>query len=502
MNFNIKKNEIILNIELRKFNVLPFFNEAPEDLIVFLELFIQDETVELTEDYRNQIKLYVDKMGDEWTDSLRDYLDTLLKEYKFSFTSHSAIEKIVKTFILLNRQGIELSTFDLICAKFSNIELRRLIELSGEEEMSGYSLRQSKIVDIKNIIDRLDIRNKYNEINSHYLSLFTQTIAIYYHLNIKNDCINNLNSDVIKSEYIFKIDNNLFTDEDINYIINIFNSILLFLNLNCAVRKISKISNYLSLIPIISNVIDKNINLIEDVHKLTIIRKNYFHKLLYGYYDKDQSQMCIQDSIKLHKLLNNDTLAITEFNQELEKILHNDFLNKKKLTHENLNPSDAPKESAVSSILSFIESFTDYGNYIDFKSNKVIIDYDTEIQIHHIVPIGDVTHSCVRKKNEHLVNSVLNKTVISKEANRGLSDMKIERYLNEILNNVQVCGLLRTGHLLPADLTSGTYKVDYIRANLTSGMEFTQSEKNLLMLYNLRFNLLLDKIQSCLSLLQ
>jgi hypothetical protein len=278
-----------------------------------------------------------------------------------------------------------------------------------------------------------------------------------------------------------------------------------FLHINCGIRKISHIDNNLSLIPIISNVIVNNINFnttdISVINKLERIRKNYFQKLLLGYYDKDQSQNCIQDSILLNLILNKNSQAISDYNSSLITVLKNDFLNERKLTHEDFDKYNVPKESAVNSILAFIESYTEYGSFLDFSAEQYSINYSDEIHIHHIMPIGSLTDPCVRKNKQHLVNSVLNKTRITVKANLKLKKMDVKDYMDKILTNTQFHAILFQNHLLSENLIKPAHYVKELRPNPPKGSDLTEPEKILVNLYKERYVLLYKNIQNYLKII-
>jgi hypothetical protein len=113
-------------------------------------------------------------------------------------------------------------------------------------------------------------------------------------------------------------------------------------------------------------------------------------------------------------------------------------------------PPSAIKKGILQHILSekpkdFI--FNNRQNVDRLKVWEVARD-DIKLEIHHIIPLGNATKIgqssiAIRKNKEHILNSPLNCTCISQEANRTIRDLPPTIYLNYLQQSTLY------GHAIP-----------------------------------------------------
>jgi hypothetical protein len=390
----------------------------------------------------NKKKLFtvINDIADDWATALRDYLYDLLTSYQQSITYIGEINKIVEAFYVINTTGSPLTTFDLLCARINHLEIREIINQKIKDKFEiliGKNKTKVKVCPSTqfNIVD-----TKNGEIKKQYFQYFTQVFSLYYFLKLKGTPLEKLTADHIKAEYTLSIDSKHIVEDVIKDCCSILNKVLMYIYTNCATRSLNKITNDLALIPIFCAVI-KNNNILNQQGEL--IKKFYFQRLLLGIYNSNQNKNCITDSKLLEAILLEQNKVkfptIEKFNTVTRTaILRNDFLNLANLNHWDKN--NLANGSGISNILFAIESFSKIG-LLDFNKNSVYIEYNDKIEIHHIIPIGTLNKTYsenydkkIRNIKHHRINSVLNKTTITKEANATIGALTVSDY-KKIFNN-------------------------------------------------------------------
>lgn len=427
-----------------------------------------------------------------WTENVRDYFSSFLQNYNQSIIEIKNTNKIVEAFYIINTTGSKLTTFDLLCAKINSIDLRGTINESIEVKYKT-KLRNGDNHSISTK-DILKIWNKKDGINHKYYQIFSQALGLYYFLKIKNKTIQVLSADDIKSDRILSIDPNDIDITVINNVAEIVDRTLIFLATQCSLRSISKITNDLALIPIMCAVITTNrFNWNKSNEILLIIKKFYFQRLLIGNYNTNQNNNCIADSKLLAAIISENSpkkLRIRnttdDYNLEIEtQLFKNEFLKKGKICH--FDPNDIPNKSAVSNILYFLESFTiNNSGLTDFTLQTKYISYKDDVDIHHIIPIGSLANKYsaeyqkddIRKNPAHRMNSVMNKTIITKVTNQKIGNSTVAQYTANI-QNPEIIG----SHLLTNDFKDSIAVIPKKISN-----PLTQDEEKLKILFETRFD--------------
>ena len=464
-------------------------NQNPTDELI--KILIQNNPNSKFENYNTErefCEIELTKLVNNWVDKIRDYFSNFLEHYEQSIVELNNIDKIVEAFYIINTSGVKLTTFDLLCAKLNKLKLRALIEnelqIEHQTKLRDNSKLKIKASSILQIIDsKKDIKDKYYQ-------FFTQACGLYYILITKQQTIDTLSPDDIKSQKILNINFNQINEVDIKQIASIVNKTFIFLATQCALRSIDKITNDLALISIFSLGL-KNPTIFDKKNDLDLIKKFYFQRLLLGIYNSNQNTNCIDDC----KLLNNiykesknpkKPKPYTKlFNEAVQyKILRNDFI-----CFENVNNWDKNNlvnQSGKVNLLYFIEAFTiNTSGLADFCTPTTYIKYFEQVEIHHVIPIGSIKNNYLEayKSNSrlkhHRINSVLNLATIKKETNRKISDLTVEKYMSHITNP----GIFGS-HLLDDKFKT---RIDAIPENVTTPV-LTLDEKTLLELYEIRFN--------------
>ncbi len=390
----------------------------------------------------NKKKLFevINDIADDWATALRDYLYDLLTSYQQSITYIGEINKIVEAFYVINTTGSKLTTFDLLCARINHLEIREIINQKIKDKFEILIGKTKTKVKVCPSTEFYIVDTKDGEIKNQYFQYFTQVFSLYYFLKLKGTPLEKLTADHIKAEYTLSIDSKQIVEDVIRDCCSILNKVLMYIYTNCATRSLNKITNELALIPIFCAVI-KNNNILNQQGEL--IKKFYFQRLLLGIYNSNQNKNCITDSKLLEAILLEQNKVkfptIEKFNTVTRTaILQNDFLKLEKLNHWDKN--NLANGSGISNILFAIESFSKIG-LLDFNKNSVYIKYNDKIEIHHIIPIGTLSKTYsenydkkIRNIKHHRINSILNKTTITKGANATIGALTVSDY-KKIFNN-------------------------------------------------------------------
>ena len=441
---------------------------------------------------RTECEIKLAKLTNKWVDVVRDYFFNFLDYYEQSIVKLNDIDKIVEAFYIINTSGVKLTTFDLLCAKLNKLQLRNLIEINLQSEHNVLLRDNTHKKILTNSI--LKIVDSKKEINEKYYQYFTQVFGLHHKLITKNNEINSLTPDDIKSQTVLNINFDLINEVDIQKITDTINRTLIFLATYCGLRSLDKITNELALIPLFSLAL-KHPTIFDKKNELELIKKFYFQRLLLGIYNSNQNANCIEDSkflMSIYKESKNrkSSKPKTElFNKLVEdEIFRNDFIKFDNINHWDKN--NLANKSAKANILYFIEAFTaNSAGLADFCAPTDYIKYTDDIEIHHVIPIGSVSskfnevYKNYRRLKHHRINSVLNLAIIKKDTNKKISDATVQKYMDRITNP----GIFGS-HLLD----------DKFKAHINSIPEdvtkptLTKDEQTLYDLYEIRFKNIRD----------
>ena len=289
------------------------------DIDILNDLLLSDNGPKLLEDWRQA-----------WLSQVTGYFDQLLTKTQM-FLEIEQHSKVIDAFEYLNKAGTRLTTFDLFCAKFSNLGLRHsLVELA-----------QNDFVEIMkdNVVKKLFYRDlsivSENEIDVHYANLYMQTVAMCFFYD-NNTGHRELTTGVLKSDYIFKEVNNI----DRDFILRaarIMNNAIAFFQLNFGFQGMADLPNKLSILPLIWLSIQKNTSFLSNKDN-DIVRAHYYVSIFSGKFDSHQNINSVNESINLVKLINRDHCCPKRFSSITNFVDFTD-LNRCKNAFFNFDPS-------------------------------------------------------------------------------------------------------------------------------------------------------------------
>lgn len=415
----------------------------------------------------------------KWSSKLEDFLSTSINQYDIKQIELKDISKAIATFGYINREGTKLSTFDLLCAKAEDFDLRGKIIEQSLKKFHFFKRGTWEPTEEYKLYNEFGFLKKSKTIEAVYSDYLFQCFNLIH----AHDNSRELSTNVLKQKYALDNMNKDFLSS--NYI-KATGAIFYagaILNEFCGHDVAQRITNKLAVIPLL--------NVLIQIPELTtpIIKKLiafYWIKLFTGNYNSHQNKNSIDDCKELSSW-------IIDGNQEI-KIRLLDLLDKKVLnkpefaTFEMLsNPKSDDKfgyvnKSVSANIFYYILSRGSEVEDWHPSENSVKLNKETIINIHHIIPLASATTigqgtKQYRNKNNHILDATLNKTPISESANKLISSFTLSEY------GEKLSSFAKNDHMI-TDAWS-TYKYSN-----------NSDPSELLSLYKSRYDLLLHSIKT------
>ncbi len=420
-------------------NTFGFGNNTPDDIADLYDEAISNEIFDES--------LFIDKWAElkaVWIKDFRDELNSLTKRKMAIIHLHrDEVNRAVAIFEAINRGGEPLSVYDLVVAKSArdqsvknlssriietlskNIEIKEVLNERYFNEISvdGEALWCPEVMGV----------TTGNEPSKLFKELFVNTLSLL--VNVK------VNEEECKVEHIKKEKILSLTSDDVNkYCERAITAViraLAFLQFRCGIVS-AKNTPYKLMIVVMSFYLDDDAiwNSKSNLNKLEYW---YWTSLFGGAYFFRQNERCRDDIINLKPLI--DT-GENKFSKEYNKILNvEDYVTKDILLRrdENIEPEQGTVKKAI---LSYILSqcpkdFIKKDNEFLILSPWNISNETIPVEIHHVIPLGNATKlgestGKLRKDQKHTLNSTMNLSYISKEANRQIRDKSPNDYLRHI----------------------------------------------------------------------
>ena len=432
-------------------------------------------------DFKSNIDTLVTDMKDNWVFNTQDFLRGIIKTEQFVIYLED-ISKVSEAFNYLNRGGLRLSNFDLFCSRFSNLGIRtKTIDFASNYSTIINKDRLGRIInlsDVNVLINSSELEPNYGEFLVHVFSLY------HYHQLSPNTI--KFDDAVLKSKYSLDQVTNI-TGQIISNCQDVANKIAAFIYLNFGFKGIDKIPNKLALIPIAWLMVSRDVDLENDAH-VNLICAHYYTTVFCLYYDSHQNENCATAAKELISLFDRDAVTVDKYKRMVQEIFAN-YLKKETLL---LQSDDYISKSVELNLFNFYLC-REYRGIVDFTTALDRINHASEREIHHIIPLSSSTKikqstKELRKEKYHRLNSMLNKTPISKNANRQLSDMAVTNYFTQLSS---VFSSIKEGHLIP-----DAYKTFQLNGVLSSS--YNPNDPNHMKLdelYTLRYNDLKSKTE-------
>lgn len=403
--------------------------------LYFRDFASEIEIEDLIEEFEGRKNNLKSDLSMKWKTKIINFLDKIIdQEVSIIEIEKNEISRGIAIFETINKGGTPLDNYDLIVAKAAkNSKLESLTQRIKKIIEEGidlpYYLDQKKWNGLK-----FGIIEGQEELNKRFKNQYLNLLSIFAH--VKDPLT--LKLDHIKRDKIFEIsteDINSYTEKTIVSLLRA----LAFANYRLGVVKLGNISFELMLLPIAYILSDEN-NW-NDKKVLDKLEYWYWTSIFIGRFRERQNIRSVEDLKTLHKWINlndlNDAKVKELLEENIDKVLDvKDYSDLETLLNDSKTPSPVSRN-----LLGYILSLEPYDLLPGCHSERLktfeITDNSRDLEDHHLIPLGTGTKygelsSKIRNDRNHILNSILNRVLISKEANRQIRDMSFDRYMNEV----------------------------------------------------------------------
>ena len=399
-------------------------------------------------DKKQAFEKALDARSKIWATQMKEYLSSCINAI---FLDQIVVEssqraRAIDIYENLNRGGVCLNTFDLIMARVAKVNKENFSGRMRKLMMSEKNYPEKVLPDKMRVILSSKIQNRTynatentdcyntskNEMNAKYVDIFLDVLSIYSY-------VPDLRPDAIKLDYIKKWFILNLKPEQINQncdkTITAIDRAMFFLQTRCGIRTLQEVNYALVVVLIAVVFLEDEYFYDRDVHDL--LEGWYWSVLFSGEYDKDQNTTFISNLKNMLKTVKKQSKA--DWIESIKKNVFSmtNFSEKSLLLMDKVSEDRYPKRVMTSFVCQYMLAQT----YPDmFDANKTVSVFCSDaatLEAHHVIPlgaakkVGEVTAD-LRKDPKHICNSPLNFVLITKEANKIISDDALDVYAKKI----------------------------------------------------------------------
>lgn len=444
---------------------------------------VEDDIEELVKnDDTNAIDQAWIELKVRWVRSVSEYLEGITsRKIPIILLPSSEISRAVAIFEAINKGGTPLSVYDLVVAKaaknseIDNLsnrickKLRDKIDIPDHlnSKFTSSSLSNRWSCENMQVIDN-------NEPARFVQDWYLNILSLIVYLKEKDSSANTSDSiyrvEYIKRERILELSSeeiNQYTDRAVASLVRAF----AFVHFRCGVMKVNSVP-YRLMVLVIAYFLDDENNW-NDKIIIDQLEHWYWCSLFGGGYHYRQNETCIEDVENLSIFFEKGENKFQKRAADVLNIVG--YANKDMLLRKNEEVEGASvREGILQYILS--KSPVDFLNDDQKITTWGVTDGKLDVEVHHLIPLADATtidssSSKIRKDKSHILNSALNLTYISKNANRKIRDKVLVDYFDYIDSMSTI------GHCVPSvDKLKNDYGEDYYESFLTDRFEFISRE--------------------------
>jgi hypothetical protein len=410
----------------------------------------------------NNFAKILKKMRESWVSNFSQYINLCISDLKFYEITvlESERERAIDIYENLNMGGKSLTTFDLIVAKVARNGDQNFIDqiigvldsdisVDSNHDLYKY-FAENKTSDL---IENLKIY-KNKDLNSAFQNVLMNLLVINNRLTFTD--FKNLTLNDIKKDKILKLTPEYISNNYSCCVIGIKRA-LLFMNHDLGISKIEDVL-YEHVLLNLALILQKDV-LWNDNNVLRKLELWYWIILFSGSYDRDQSNQMLKDLKFLNNYICESKDVLDELMSKVGNIFSEHYFTKQSIIlMQETKINSFPKKVVQNMILQYILSKkpTDILT-VDQTEVKNLTSYNgMALEKHHLIPLSGVTKfgestKIIRKDKEHLLNSPINFTLISKEANKKISSSGLHEYYTKISHTSY------KNHILPTGVNTDLY---------------------------------------------
>ena len=425
-------------------------------------------TVISDDNIRERVKDTIFRKSIKWQNDISSFLKSLLeRNIPIISLDQDETERATAIFEAVNRGGATLSVFDLVVAKsaqgtsVNNLSEKIRHEMESEFEVPEFlneTYSKDSIKTNQKVLfsaAEMDVTKDaipVNNIKDWFVNILSLISYTKIKANIKPK-VEHIKKEKILGMGVTDIEQG--NDRAIRGILRA----LAFLQIRCGISSIKNLSYRLMVVVLAYHLEDDAVW--KDKRKVNILEYWYWVSLFSGAYDTRQNERCERDLNEVSEALEN--LSIKPFQRNRDKVFNAPgYSDKATLLRTNISDTKETEPSSVrESVLQFILSGVpqDFVEIKDDEGEDIKKELSAwkkaqglvSIEIHHIIPLKENTplsesSSLLRKDKFHYLNSVLNLTPISKEANSYIGHRTPDDYLKMIPRSASY------GHFIPTTI--------------------------------------------------
>ncbi|NFH80193.1 hypothetical protein FDA09_00585 [Clostridium botulinum] len=468
----------IIGIEEKASSTLHYkaLKKIAQDRVAELKALVEDNKLDINsilDDYDEEnLEEAWNGLSNDWVNDIMVFLSNISeKEIPIIQLVKDEMSRAIYTFERVNKGGTALSTYDLVVAKAAyNKDLDsltdRIIDIINKKIIIPNSIINGlKDVNVGYEWEGKNIELiKESELTTFMKNQYLNLLSIFSYFQYETQ-IDNISLEYIKKDKHLNIQSEKINDNTEITIKSLLRACA-FLQFRCGITKATDLSYQLMILPIA--YVLRSDDFWNDSKAINKIEYWYWSSLFSGSYRSTPNEQCIDDIKKLFNFIKNN---VDEFSDRANKVLNvEDYSNYDTLVFRGQNKKIP---SAIHyGILQYVLSkqpgdFVDDNIYLtpwkiaeekEYKSrvkNKIV---KLSVQDHHICPLSGATKlgqsSKELRNTECILNSPLNRTYISANANSIISDKKAEEYFKEVNN------LAKYGHCIPSPIEEKYKKKD------------------------------------------
>lgn len=439
----------------------------------------------------------LESLCDKWINDMINYLKIIISEMYINEINvdEEGKDRAIDIYEALNIGGEPLSTYDLIIAKASkrskdlNEELINIVSTYYNEELL---IKLNKVKNLRKPLDSWNAEDmlkavKDNRLQKIIITQFLNLLSIVSNFGngILDDNNKRLTPEYCREKRILSLTPDQICVNSSDVMKALMDS-LMYLQFTQGIFSLDSISYNLSILPIayafyISE--DKTNTLL-----LETLNAWYLTAMFTDFYKYDQSSKVIKHIIDMRSIIIDKKLP-SYFSEKFEVEVKQRVLNVEKYNNSNtllyLDEDNLPPNAVVKNILQFYLSRNNSICILTNNNETVPLNAVSLLQlhIHHFIPLftnkklGDKAREKTlrMRKDKIMINSVMNKVLITAEDNLKIGSLKPSDYKTEISNEFMAINNFDTLDLNKSD-TDQLVDLEYLKESCERRFCKTQAD--------------------------